>query len=470
VLGYGLSGDAFHDTSPDPSGSGIARAIRGALADACVEGRDIDYVNLHATGTESNDVAEAAGLRASLGARADEIPASATKSFLGHAQGAAGVLETVASLLCARRGVVPPTLRCARPRPCAPSDPVAADRPRAHATRRFLKVSAAFGGANAALVMGSSVKPRVALDRRVIEVVGISAIGPHGSSLAQLEQWMAQGRSLAGAVLDLEPTSTPRWDPRGLDPSARYATAAAALALADGGVVVRGPLRDRVGLFTGNSRCPARSAWECRSSIERRGLGGVSPIAFAHMTLNAPAGACAKQLSLRGPLLALSTGRGSGLGALACAAQHLATRDDADLMLAGGLDELPIESPEGRAEGAAFALLRATPVREGGRVCVEGWGIAGAAGLLDAVEAALEGLPSVDGIFSALPLIACREPAPSGGCGRASWMSRRWLAGPRRRPRHLRSCLRHRRSDGAKRRGCWWSRVGTRCPARSSWA
>jgi hypothetical protein len=77
-------------------------------------------------------------------------------------------------------------------------------------------------------------------------------------------------------------------------------------------------------------------------------------------------------------------------------------------MLAGGLDELPIESPEGRAEGAAFALLRATPVREGGRVCVEGWGIAGAAGLLDAVEAALEGLPSVDGIFAALPQAADR--------------------------------------------------------------
>jgi len=405
VLGYGLSADAYHETSPDPSGSGIVRAARGALEDACAQGNEIDFINAHGTGTEANDAAEWLALRTALGAAAERIPVSATKSFLGHAQGAAGVLEIIATLLCARRGTIPPTLRCQRPRPGAPPDTVAGDRPRPHAVRRFLKSSAAFGGANTAVIIGAPTGPRLRHARREIDVVGLAAVGPHGFDVAALERARVEGRRLAGPVPKFDLSRIVRWAaPRGVDPSARYVSAAAALALSDAGIAVRGSLRDRAGLFTGNSRMPASSTSECLSSIERRGITGIAAAPFARMVLNAPAGVCAKLLSLRGPHLSVSTGRGSGLFAIVWAAEHLAARADADLLVAGGHDELPVEGCDGGAEGAAFAVLAvAGCTKATSRLRLTGWGIAGPDGAREAVAQALAGTSSeVDGVFATL--------------------------------------------------------------------
>ncbi|HUJ27313.1 MAG TPA: beta-ketoacyl-[acyl-carrier-protein] synthase family protein [Myxococcales bacterium] len=400
VIGYGLSADAFHETAPDPSGSGIVRAVRSALADAVMPGGAIDYVNAHGTGTEANDVPEWLAIRSALGV--ERVPVSATKSYLGHAQGAAGVLELIATLLCVRRGVLPPTLRCVRARPGAPPDPVAGDRPRPHATRRFLKLSAAFGGANAALVVGDAW-PRPREQRRAVHVLGTSAIGPHGLDLAALESAARSGRVLEGAVPEFDLTRLLRWAaPRGLDPSARFAAAGAGMALADAGIAVRGELRDRAGLFTGNARMPASSAAECLASIERRGLNGIAAGHFARMVLGAPGGACAKLLSLRGPHLSLSIGRGSGLLAIVSAAEHLAARNDADLILAGGLDELPAGQRQARAEGASFAALAAGG-EHAGAPRLAGWALAGPAQLDIAVAGALSATGEVDGVVGAMP-------------------------------------------------------------------
>lgn len=403
VLGYGLSADAHHETSPDPSGSGLVRAIRAALDDAGVSADQLDYVNAHGTGTQSNDVTEWVALRTALGAAAERIPVSATKSFLGHAQGGAGVLELVATLLCTRRGLVPPTLRCAPPRPGAPPDPVAGDRPRPHRVRTFLKLSAGFGGANAALVVGSRAAPRARPERRRVAVAGVSAIGPHGLDLASLEIAVSAGRRLKGGVPAFDLSRLLRSaPPRDVDPSGQYASAAVALAIADAGIAVRGALRERTGLFTGNSRMPAKSAWDCRQSIERRGITGIAPGPFTRMVLNAPAGTAAKLLSLRGPLLVLSAGRGSGLLAIVRAAEHLAVRRGVDLLVAGGLDELPVEGQDGLLEGAAFAALASGIGDSGPRVRLDGWGLAGPRAAGDAAAKALARVPEVDGVYAAL--------------------------------------------------------------------
>ncbi len=97
--GYALSGDGYHATSPEPSGAGVARALRATLDDAGLRAEDIDYVNAHGTGTAANDPAEWLAISSVLGSRADQVPVSSTKSYLAHAQGAAGVLELVCSLL-----------------------------------------------------------------------------------------------------------------------------------------------------------------------------------------------------------------------------------------------------------------------------------------------------------------------------------------------------------------------------------
>ncbi|WP_258054553.1 beta-ketoacyl synthase [Streptomyces sp. Ru71] len=111
AAGWGLSADAHHMAAPDPSGSGVALALRRALRDAGGHVVDVVHVNAHATATVEGDLAEAAALRDVLGERA--VPVTALKGHLGHLQGAAGGVEAVAAVLTLRDGVVPPTVGCA---------------------------------------------------------------------------------------------------------------------------------------------------------------------------------------------------------------------------------------------------------------------------------------------------------------------------------------------------------------------
>jgi 3-oxoacyl-[acyl-carrier-protein] synthase II len=405
ILGYGLSSDAFHETTPDPTGAGIARAIRGALADAHLEPGAIDYINAHATGTESHDRAEWSAIGQAFGERRPAT--SATKSFLGHAQGAAGVLELIVTVLCMRRGVVPPTLRFTGPRPGCPEDPVAGTRPRAMSVRHALDVSAAFGGANAVLAIGRAsesgerhLTPAPPSRDRVIVVRGLAAVGPHGTDVEALVAAATRRERLSGdaAAFDLSRIANTA-DPRRLDRSGRLLTASAALALRDAGIRITGPLRDRVGLFLGATRMPAESSLRCVESIEQHGVMGCSAASFARMSVNAPAGACAKLLGLRGPSTTVSAGQSSGLLAVLLAAEWLSNRDDADFLVTSALDERPpaaararLETNAAETDGAITAVLAHEPASaHGGRLVVAGWGLAGPGDAASATRDALAG-------------------------------------------------------------------------------
>ena len=122
VSGYGLSGDGYHETSPDPRGRGVTRAIRSALDDAGLAAAEIGYVNAHGSGTQANDPSEWSGIRRGLEG-SDSLWVSSSKGALGHAQGAAGVLEAIVTILMMRRGLAPPTLNFAGARHHAPEDP-----------------------------------------------------------------------------------------------------------------------------------------------------------------------------------------------------------------------------------------------------------------------------------------------------------------------------------------------------------
>ncbi len=110
AAGWGLSADAYHVAAPDPSGDGIALALRRAVRDAGGEVADVVHVNAHATATVDGDLAEARALRGVLGGR--PLPVTALKGHLGHLQGAAGGVEAVAAVLTLHHGVVPPTVGC----------------------------------------------------------------------------------------------------------------------------------------------------------------------------------------------------------------------------------------------------------------------------------------------------------------------------------------------------------------------
>jgi 3-oxoacyl-[acyl-carrier-protein] synthase II len=358
--GYGLASDAWHETTPEPRGAGIARAMRGALADAGLAAEAIDYVNVHGTGTATNDDGEWRGVRTALGDRAEAIPLSATKSFLGHAQGAAGVLELIATLVCAREGTIPPTLRVGRGRPNGPPDPVTGDAPRPCVMRHALSNSAAFGGANAVLAIGMEPRPRPARSR-IVRVIGVGEARDE--------------TNLGGLAVDLKNT----------DPSCRLALGAAARGLADANVRVSGALRERIGIFAGATRVSPTSLAEYRESIERAGIARPSAAAFSRLVLHAPAGAVSRLLALRGPTTSLAADGIAGIMAFAYAADTLARRDDADLMLAVGFDEHTEDEPS-EEDGAASAVLAAGD-GEGPRVV--GVASAGPEGIERAIDAAL---------------------------------------------------------------------------------
>lgn len=115
IIGFGVTSDAHHLTAPDPSGAAAAAAVRAALADGGVGVEDVAYINAHGTGTQLNDVTEVTALRAALGAALDTIPISSTKSQIGHLLGAAGAVETIATLQALRHRTVPPTRGLTRP-------------------------------------------------------------------------------------------------------------------------------------------------------------------------------------------------------------------------------------------------------------------------------------------------------------------------------------------------------------------
>ena len=110
IAGYGLSSDAHHITAPNPDGMYAAYALNRALETAGATPEQVSYVNAHGTGTELNDTTEVNVLRQVFGTALEDIPVSSTKSAIGHLFGAAGAVETIATLQALRHGQAPPTL------------------------------------------------------------------------------------------------------------------------------------------------------------------------------------------------------------------------------------------------------------------------------------------------------------------------------------------------------------------------
>ncbi|HEY0630850.1 MAG TPA: beta-ketoacyl-ACP synthase II [Thermoleophilaceae bacterium] len=159
VLGYGATSDAYHLTAPEPEGSGAARAVSLALADAGVSPGELSYVNAHGTSTPLNDRSETAALKTALGDAASRVPVSSTKSAIGHLLGAAGAVEAIATVLALRERLAPPTLGFGEREEGLDLDYVPdAARPLANGNGRAIGMSNSFGfgGHNAVLVFGSA--------------------------------------------------------------------------------------------------------------------------------------------------------------------------------------------------------------------------------------------------------------------------------------------------------------------------
>ncbi|MBS0215618.1 MAG: beta-ketoacyl-ACP synthase II [Proteobacteria bacterium] len=152
LIGFGMSGDAFHMTAPSENGDGPARCMRAAMKDAGINPEDIGYINAHGTSTPAGDLGETLAIKSALGDAAKSVMVSSTKSMTGHLLGAAGGVEAVYSVMALREGVIPPTINLDNPSEDCDLDYVP------HTARQkqveiAMSNSFGFGGTNGTLVM-----------------------------------------------------------------------------------------------------------------------------------------------------------------------------------------------------------------------------------------------------------------------------------------------------------------------------
>jgi 3-oxoacyl-[acyl-carrier-protein] synthase II len=151
LIGFGMSGDAFHITLPPADGEGARKCMVAALKDAGIDPSDVDYLNAHGTSTPAGDIGESVGIKRAFGTAAKSLAVSSTKSVTGHLLGAAGVAEAIFSVLAIRHQTLPPTINLENQDPECDLDyvPNVARRARVNIV---MSNSFGFGGTNGSLV------------------------------------------------------------------------------------------------------------------------------------------------------------------------------------------------------------------------------------------------------------------------------------------------------------------------------
>ncbi|OZC79379.1 3-oxoacyl-ACP synthase [Rhodococcus sp. 06-462-5] len=337
VAGYGLTLDGYHQTAPDPTGEGAARSITEALRTAGLHADDIDYVNLHGTGTPTNDVVEPKAIRAVFGK--DAPPASTTKSMIGHTLGAAGAVEAVCCILAIATDLQPPTVNT-RGLEGATGLDIVPDIGRSAKTDVVLSNSFAFGGNNASLVITRAgqtrdehIAPRHV--RTTAVITGMSAIAGTATSTEETVAAVASGTPLFG-VETIEPSEKSmlfgKANIRGLskginpaklrrmDPLSILAAAATNDLLKKFGKLTRAEAEE-TGVIFATGYGPTTAVSDFHRGIVEHGAAGANALVFPNTVVNAAAGHLAMLNRFRGYTATISTG-----GTSAIAALHLANR------------------------------------------------------------------------------------------------------------------------------------------------
>ncbi len=382
ILGFGTSNDAHHCSAPDPSGQGQSLAVLRALENAGLARESVAYINAHGTGTLANDKAETKAIRRVFGPDAAHMPVSSQKAVFGHMLGAAGAVESAVTLLCHQAGTLPPTANFAGGREGCDLDYVAEPGRPFPQERPWLKESFAFGGHNAALVMGPlapAAGPAGGRQPRVC-IAGMGLVTSAGAGRAAFGQLLAgSGPALrdcappghapirAALVPDvLDPALARRLGLQRMDKAGSMGTVAAHQALLDAGLALRPEVVTSVGLFLGHaSGSNAAEAAFLPDLLSHDYV--IQRIAeFTLVVPNATAGAICRALGLRGHNAAFCFGEGAGLMSLVAGASAMANRH-VPFLLAGAVDvltergwghPLPGSAPP-PTEGAVFFLLEA---------------------------------------------------------------------------------------------------------------
>lgn len=355
--GYGLTCDGFHQTAPDPSGDGAAKSIREALRTAGLQAEQIDYVNLHGTGTPTNDSVEPKALRTLFGT-AELPPASSTKSMLGHTLGAAGAVELICAVKSIETGTLPPTINTRGLAPAAGLD-IVPDVGRPGHPAVVLSNSFAFGGNNASLIITEpdhrdSAPSGEPSPGRAVVVTGVGGVAGSASTGEQIRALIDEGAIAYGAreeVVGTGEVSVGRADIRaltkGINPArARRMDPLSVLAAAAVNDLYRRhgkPSRqaaEETGIIFGTGYGPITAMKQFHTSIVEGGTAAANPLVFPNTVVNAAAGHLAMLNRYRGYTATIACGGTSSVVALQLAHRVIA-RGAADRIMVVIADEFP---------------------------------------------------------------------------------------------------------------------------------
>ena len=434
LRGVGLSCDAYHATKPLPSGEGALRAMQRGLEDAGVAATEVDYVNLHGTGTTDNDAAEAAAICTLFGAQMPLL--SSTKGITGHPLAAAGAVEALIGTLSIQHSLIPPNAGLEEPDPEIPLRPVreAMDQE----VHIVLSNSFGFGGNNASVVLGApglsgADAPRPA---RELEVLGSACITGAGFTEESLRAF-SMGRPCAGSLAnevvcrELPPRVTRR-----LKRLPRLVLAMAQDVQCGAGDQARSDSPRSVFFGTGWGALTETNDFLTRLFESGETLS--SPSNFVGSVHNAPAGQVAIRFKATEANVT-ATGGDSSFEQALLMTSLLATDEDDPVLLLGADEAHPLLSPlfdpsvdaEQAADGGGALLLRAA--RPGSGVRLSSSFHKGAAdarrSTMDLVEA-LGGAALIDEKFGAL-LVGL--PAASRSRGQQQlelFLEQGWAGGP----------------------------------------
>ncbi len=428
LAGAGLSCDAHHATSPHPEGHGAALAIERALADAALDARAIDYVNLHGTGTPDNDAAEARAMRRIFGEHPPAL--SSTKGLTGHPLAAAGAIEAVISVLALHDGLLPASTGLVTLDPSLGLAPVTTPTPAPLST--VLSSSFGFGGNNACVVLE---RPRLAdapasdgaappSELPALRIAAAACLTARGG-LDETWAALAAGEPVAGLVPDAAfAQAAPAALVRRLKRLPRLA-----LALARTAHAADGQASPPAVIATGTAWGPLAETKDFLRKLFDSGDQFSSPMDFIGSVHNAPAAQIALLLACHAPNLTCSAADRSFAQALLCASLEVGAGAGSALVLAAEAFE-PTLSPlfepapgAGASDGGAAFLLLPDDGTAGARVRWLGEAASGSAPAM--LERILE---DRSGGYDVV-LVGCPASHDAGGDPTWAWLSQ--LAVPR---------------------------------------
>lgn len=361
ILGSGMSCDAYHPATPHPEGAGALNAMRAALQDAGISPGDIDYINLHGTGTIDNDLAEGKAIRVLFGETSPLV--SSTKGATGHSLAASGAVEAVISCLSIKEGMAPGNTGCSEPDHNIPVTPLLA--PVKKNIGCVLSNSFGFGGNNASIVLSrpeDAPSPDKHLPPVSFEVIGMACLTGAGSMDETLEA-LSKDRPCQGLIPgDSLVRSFPPKEVRRMKRLSRMA-----LTLAHDAIhASRDPISPRAVLF-GTSWGPLSETNDFLMKLYESGEQFTSPTDFVGSVHNAPAGLTAIHCKAEGPNITLTGGYRSFAHALQAASLIAGTCEGPYLLI--NADEYharltPLFDPQ-QSECEYGGALMIQPYRQG---------------------------------------------------------------------------------------------------------